>query len=66
MDTILNYWPILVLGVAGTSLVLAFCIVYLFRTFALSRKIRQFTGRLEPLRNQEAAPRQIDLSKWQP
>jgi len=62
MDAILKYWLILVLFVAGVLLVLAFFIVYLFRSFGLSGKLGQFTRSLEPLRNQVADPREIETS----
>ncbi len=60
MDTILDYWPIVLLGVAGISLVLAFFIVYFIRSFTVSRRLKQFTNNLEPLRNQGVDPRTIE------
>ena len=62
MDTILKYWPILALGIAGILLVLVFFIFYFFRSFALSGKLRRFTRSLEPLRNKGADPREIKAS----
>ena len=48
--------------IAGVLLVLAFFIVYFFRSFALSGKLRRFTRSLEPLRNKGAGPREIEAS----
>ncbi len=62
MDTILKYWLILLLVVAGVLLVLAFCYFYVFRSFALSNRMWQFVQSLEPLRNHVASPREIATS----
>ena len=62
MDTILKYWPILALGIAGILLVLVFFVFYFFRSFALSGKLRRFTRSLEPLHNKGADPREIKAS----
>jgi hypothetical protein len=60
MDAIPDYWPVVLLIVAGVSLVLAFFIVYFIRSFTLSRRLKLFTSNLEPLRNQGVDLRNIE------
>jgi hypothetical protein len=62
MDTIQKYWHLFVLGAVGTLLVLRFFRIYVGRSITLSRTLRQFIRSLEPLNNNGANPRDIDVS----